>query len=123
MSQERRQFQRIEFDNPVLLRQGDTQLTAKVIDISLKGVLIDQQTLPFDNSQPVDLSIPLSDTVSIDMKARWSHSRNGASGFQWTLVDLDSLTHLRRLLEFNSENPLLLERELAHLSSADQPGG
>lgn len=117
MNQERRQFQRIEFDTAVKLSQGDKSIEAQVIDISLKGVLVDTENLPFDTDRPIDLSIPLSDSVSIDMKARWSHSRDGASGFQWVQVDLESLTHLRRLLEFNSENPILLDRELAHLST------
>lgn len=119
MTQERRQFQRIDFDTPVSLSQGEKSILSEVVDISLKGVLINTEDLPFDTERPIDIQIPLSDTVRIDMKAKWSHSRNGASGFQWVQVDLESLSHLRRLLEFNSENPLLLDRELAHLSSGE----
>lgn len=117
MSDNRRQFQRIHFETAVILEQGNCSLRTEVVDISLKGLLIKGDQLPFDLQAPVHISIPLSDDVVISMTALWSHSRNGASGFQWVQVDLESLTHLRRLLELNSEDAILLERELIHLSS------
>lgn len=117
MTENRRQFQRIEFETPVILDQNNLSLSSDVIDISLKGLLIKGDQLPFDLSQPLHIRIPLTETVIIKMTALWSHSRNGASGFQWVQVDLESLMHLRRLLELNSEDAMLLERELAHLSS------
>ncbi len=116
MTSNRRQFQRIEFETPVLLRQANQQVTTDVIDISLKGLLVKGDNLPFDVEQPVDIHIALNDVIEINLVAQWSHSRNGASGFQWVQVDLDSLVHLRRLLELNSEDAMLLERELINLS-------
>jgi hypothetical protein len=40
---------------------------------------------------------------------------NGNWGLQWRNIDVDSLTHLRRLLELNLNDPSLLDRELADL--------
>lgn len=116
MSENRRQFQRIHFETAVTLEQDNCSLRTDVVDISLKGLLIKGDDLPFTLDKPIDIRIPLSDDVTIAMTAMWSHSRNGASGFQWIQVDLESLTHLRRLLELNSEDAILLERELIHLS-------
>jgi hypothetical protein len=40
---------------------------------------------------------------------------NGNWGLRWKHIDVDSLTHLRRLLELNLTDPGLLNRELADL--------
>lgn len=116
MADNRRQFQRIEFEAPVIMQQNGKMLSTDVIDISLKGLLLKGEDFPFDLSKTVHIIMPLSDDVSIEMHALCSYSRDGASGFRWQQLDLESLTHLRRLLELNSEDATLLERELAHLS-------
>jgi hypothetical protein len=41
--------------------------------------------------------------------------KNGNWGLQWQHIDVASLTHLRRLLELNLNEPGLLDRELADL--------
>ena len=48
--------------------------------------------------------------------SRRSHvTREGYWGLQWVQIDVDSLMHLRRLLELNLNDPGLLTRELAEL--------
>jgi|SRR5690554_4957186 len=115
MADNRRQFQRIEFDTPVVMQQGGKMLSTDVIDISLKGLLLKGEDFPFDLTQPVHIVLPLSDDISIEMHAICAYSRDGASGFRWEQLDLESMMHLRRLLELNSEDATLLERELANL--------
>lgn len=39
---ERRRFQRIDFDAPIELRQGLKRWPAKLLDLSLKGLLIER---------------------------------------------------------------------------------
>ena len=114
---ERRQFQRIDFDAPVSLKQNGQTWITSILDISLKGILITSTGITLDQQQPVNISIELSEETHIDMVAQWSHSANETSGFFWTGVDVDSLSHLRRLLELNTNDEDLLYRELGQLTS------
>jgi hypothetical protein len=113
---ERRQFQRISFDAPVEVSQDQLHALSEVIDISLKGILIKDQNMPFDLEQPVHIRIKLGDSAEIVMTAEWTLSQQHAQAFRWTQVDIESMMHLRRLLELNTGDEALIERELAKLS-------
>lgn len=116
----RRQFQRISFDAPVEISQGRIRTLSKVVDISLKGFLVKTPDVLLDISQPVQVSIHLGDTVQIQMTAEWASERNGCMAFSWTHVDIESLMHLRRLLELNTGDEALMERELLALGGAEE---
>jgi hypothetical protein len=113
---ERRQFQRISFDAPVAISQGNLHATSEVIDISLKGILIKDDNIEFDPRLPLYIRISLGENDHIDMKAEWTSRQKNAQAFRWTQVDIDSMVHLRRLLELNTGDEALIERELAKLS-------
>jgi hypothetical protein len=101
MTNERRRFSRVDFEAEVELEQGDYRCTAELIDISLKGLLLHlPQEHRFDEQQPVDACVHLSDQTPISM---------------CELIDLDSIGHLRRLIELNLGDPKAAERELAEL--------
>jgi len=51
----------------------------------------------------------------VQMEVRLAHSRDGLLGFECRAIDLDSLSHLRRLVELNLGDARLLDRELAAL--------
>jgi hypothetical protein len=44
-----------------------------------------------------------------------AHHENEELGLHCKDIDIDSITHLRRLIELNLGNPALLERELSAL--------
>lgn len=113
---ERRQFQRISFDAPVELTQGTLQASSEVIDISLKGILVHDNNIAFNTREPLHISIRLGDDACINMTAEWTHRKKNAQAFRWTQVDIESMMHLRRLLELNTGDESLIERELAKLS-------
>jgi len=88
------------------------------LDISLKGLLIE----PFSEFEMkmdavYSISLVLSEDVVINMKAKIVHSEASHLGFQWIDIDIDSLATLRRLLEFNLNDPEEISRELAQLVS------
>ena len=114
---EQRHFTRISFDSPVHIEQAGKQYESEVVDISLKGILIKDAAEPLEHNKITALSIHLSDSLKINMQVQWNHSNNGCSGFHWTKLDIESMMHLRRLLQLNSVDPELLERELSQLSS------
>ena len=124
-SEERRQHARIAFHTAARLGVGDRHVAVAVLDISLKGALLrlpaDSGTAPIgrlDEGADCQLEVPLDDTSGmIRMDVRVAHQGNGLLGVVCLLIDIDSATHLRRLVELNLGDPALLERELSALIS------
>ena len=114
---ERRRFQRIAFTAQTLLEQGTQTWPTELIDISLKGLLLKTPAnFTANSNHPFTATVALSDELSITLELTLSHHNEQALGFVCTHIDLDSITHLRRLLELNLGDPELLERELSALN-------
>jgi len=115
---ERRHFTRVTFDGNTFIVQGQQRWPATLIDLSLRGLLIETPpNFDPDSSQPLQAIIHLAEEATIRMDVSWRHTENGQSGFQCNNIDLDSIQHLRRLVELNVGDSILLERELAALGS------
>ena len=117
MPHERRHFIRVGFDAPAHLATATEELSVQVLDLSLKGALVTApaaaQLVP---SMPCQLSVSLADTGDhIFMVAEVAHLQGDATGLLCKRIDLDSVTHLRRLIELHLGDPALLERDLAEL--------
>lgn len=113
----RRAFTRIFFDAETVVMQGEHIWPVQLVDISLRGILIgilpDQQ---IDHSAQVDVSVHLGGGVEIRMEARVANQRGDRLGLTCEHIDVDSMTHLRRLVELNMGDTSLLERELHALT-------
>ena len=114
---EKRHFTRIHFDAIAHISgsQGDWQ--AKVIDISLNGLLIDRPanwTAQAGDHLNVELRLNDSDVV-IKMEVKVTHLELDHVGLTCEHIDIDSITHLRRLVELNLGDEELLNRELSEL--------
>jgi hypothetical protein len=119
-TKERRQFSRILFDAWAELRQGDKSWQATVIDLSLNGLLVGEPMgWSIDVNKPLVAAIRLDAHATIQMTVLWRHSRNGQIGFECEHIDIDSISNLRRLVELNLGDPVLLERELGALGAAE----
>lgn len=113
---DRRRFSRVNFNTPVEITLADRQWRAELVDISLNGLLV-QGTLPkdWDSQQPLHVKITLSNQAMIDMTVQLAHQELDRVGFTCVSIDMDSISHLRRLIELNLATPNAAERELAEL--------
>lgn len=116
-SHDKRQFTRITFDNPVYLSTESVTWQSELVDISLNGVLI---VKPANWSGAVGdlfkLTLDLNESdIEIRMEVEVAHMENNNVGFHCKHIDLDSITHLRRLVELNVGNTEILNRELSAL--------
>lgn len=115
---ERRQFWRASFHAPAQLTLPDGVREAELLDISLKGALLE---LPAGSGVALDQRCQLRLTLgkgdeAIVMHTTVAHVHDGRwVGLRCDAIDLDSITHLRRLVELNASDSALLERELAAL--------
>ncbi len=118
-STERRKFSRIPFPATAHLKayKGELHLNCDVIDISLKGILISMPVGWIGEMQDkykIDLLLENAEIV-INMYARVAHLDNESVGFLCEHIDLDSISHLKRLVELNLGDETLLHRELSAL--------
>ncbi|MBS7690789.1 PilZ domain-containing protein [Pseudomonas lalucatii] len=119
ISQERRRFQRIDFDAPTEIAQGAQRWTVELHDLSLKGLLIKRPAQwDGDGEQPFVAAVDLGGGIQVQMEVEMARSQGDLLGFTCRHIDLDSISHLRRLVELNLGDETLLERELAALGEA-----
>ena len=113
---DRRRFKRIAFDARTDLSQGEFTWPVKLIDLSLKGVLIERPDPWLGNPQQDFLvDIHLSEEADITMDVQLTHDDHGQLGFVCLHISLESIERLRRLIELNLADPQELERELGAL--------
>ncbi|MBD1588009.1 PilZ domain-containing protein [Pseudomonas typographi] len=119
MTDERRRFIRIPFDAHTLIAQGGTTWPVQLLDVSLKGLLVERpEDWAGDPAQPFGVQIDLGEQVTVKMEVWLKHEEAERLGFQCGHIDLDSASHLRRLVELNLGDAAQLERELAALLRA-----
>jgi hypothetical protein len=113
---ERRSYSRVPFQAEILMQSGDEEWSCNLLDISLKGMLVEPpENLDVDTSNPCAVALFLGEDASIHARVKITHICNGHWGLQWKHIDINSLKHLRRLLELNLNDPSLLGRELTEL--------
>jgi len=113
---DRRHYQRITFNADIQLKHKHQQWPCHLVDISLKGVLIESP----ENTQALlndcyTLELILGENEVITMEAKISHTENNHWGLEWMNIEVDSFTHLRKLLELNTQDPDKIYRELSEL--------
>lgn len=123
MPHERRHYIRVTFDAPALLTTATSTHSAHVLDLSLKGALVALAPgVALPPGTLCQLTVPLTSTSDhIAMSAEVAHVEGHFVGLLCRTIDLDSVTHLRRLIELQLGAPSLLERDLAELSAMTPP--
>ncbi len=121
MSSNRRQFSRIHFQTEARLYFSGGELDVEILDLSLKGALVKGHPGIFVKvGAPCTIKIRLDEMGTlIRMECTVVHREHGHYGLACREIDLDSVTHLRRLVELNLGDETLLSRELTTLSAAN----
>ncbi|MCP4994625.1 MAG: PilZ domain-containing protein [Gammaproteobacteria bacterium] len=113
---ERRNFHRILFDAACTLTTTDGTYNSTLMDVSLNGVLMaTPEAWGGACGDQADLKIHLTDEEIISMDVEVTHQEQGHVGLRCIHIDMESISHLRRLVELNLGDPSLLERELSAL--------
>ncbi|WP_337840861.1 PilZ domain-containing protein [Rheinheimera sp.] len=114
-----RRFSRVLFSGPTLLTASGQQLPGQLKDLSLKGALVQlEHTGSLVIGTPYQLEIELNDSgLHLQMQVSVAHQHGLLVGLRCDKVDIESVSHLRRLLELNLGDAELLSRELADLSA------
>lgn len=116
---ERRRFKRINFDARTELKQGPHVWAVPLLDLSLKGLLVAKpKAWEGDANEPFIADLYLGTEAKVEMQVQLAHDDHGQLGFRCTHIELESMEHLRRIIELNLGDPAELEREFAQLIQA-----
>jgi len=109
-----RHFRRIPFEAEVTLKAEQGICTGQLLDVALKGAMIGTETpIPFKPGDKCSLCIALPGTpISLDFQAELVHSEGLSYGFKFISENLETLTHLRKLIELNTGDAEATRSEL-----------
>ena len=109
-----RKFQRVLFDADTRIEGASGNVSASLIDISLNGALIhipEEWCGAIGDDLTISVQLDQEESI-IRMQTRVAHIESDHIGLPCEHIDMDSITHLRRLVELNLGDAELLEREL-----------
>ncbi len=116
-NQNLRHYSRIPFDADVMLQVNDRALKVHLIDIALKGALVettDSHGLVLHDKCSLVLTLTQG-AEAITMVGQIAHLEGSHVGVECLGIDINSLTLLRRLVELNTGDSDRVNRELSHM--------
>ena len=121
--EDRRHFTRIPFDANVYITQNGNTWQAQLLDISLQGILLSlPDGWPGKKDQQFTIELRLDADTVISVVGTVAHAKEDHIGFLFNNMELDSASHLKRLLLLNLGDQELLNRELHELISVHATG-
>lgn len=110
---DKRDFHRIVYHSDAFAYIGDKFTPCKVLDISLKGCLVEFPEKWQGKKDSVDrIEILLEGGLAIKMEVALAHIQHALVGYHCEHIDLDSVTTLRRMIELNLGDSALLDRDI-----------
>jgi len=115
--EERRDFSRIALKRPATLETAGRRTPCELVDVSLRGALLKvPPRLGVQEGQSCALRVRLDEGAAfLQMSGVVAHVGEGTVGIRSRIADLDTIAHIRRLLEVNLDDERLLHREFAAL--------
>ncbi len=115
---ERRRFSRIVYQTQATLTQESIVVNALVCDLSLHGLLLtSEQSDQLDTDKQVDVEFSLAGSdVTIQLVGNIVGLNNNVIRVSIDHIDIESIGHLKRLVELNVGDDDLLHRDIEHLS-------
>lgn len=114
-----RRYSRVPFDSEVMLHVNDADLRVHLIDIALKGALLETSAahaLVLQEKCQLVLTLTAGGDV-ITMAGQIVHLDGSHVGVECQDIDINSLTLLRRLIELNTGDSQRVHQELSHMFS------
>jgi hypothetical protein len=114
-NREQRHFSRVPFDCAADITCNGSHWSTQLVDICLNGVLLarpDGWTPTVGSECKVEIKLNGQDVLITMEQAVVAHIQSDRVGVKCENIDIDSIAHLRRLVELNLGDPELVNREL-----------
>lgn len=114
--EDRRRFNRVPFQCDCQISCGDRTWSGELLDISLRGALFQlPETATLALADNCYLDIALADGgIHMQFESELAHREGDQHGFRFLSENLETLTHLRRLLELNLGEDDIVKKELGY---------
>lgn len=109
-----RNFERVKYDVAATLEINGRRFESRLVDLSLKGALLqvaNPENLLSGDQGSLNFSLG-DDAYQLSMDVEIAHKESETLGVHCLQIDLDSATHLRRILELYTGDSRIVEREL-----------
>ena len=115
---ERRQFSRIIYQTPAVLSQNKKVVECFICDLSLHGLLLTSDNADeLSLNTMVDVEFSLQDTdIVIELVGQVVGLNSNVIRLSIDHIDIESIGHLKRLIELNVGDDELLHRDIEHLT-------
>ena len=113
--EDKRKFHRVPFQCQSQIKCGDRTYAAELLDISMKGALMLVRDFPqweMGHICHLDIKLVGSD-IHLQFEAELAHHEDSHYGFIFLSEEIDTFTHLRRLLELNLGDSQIIDHELS----------
>jgi len=119
---EKRRFSRITFIEKSFIEAGGITFEVNLLDISLKGALIEVgDDVAIQKGDTLQLTFHLGKgEIILQFKAEVIHRQESRAGLKFTGTDLDTMIHLRSLIEARTMDPDKVKDELGFLIEGGQ---
>jgi len=114
----KRKFSRTDFSIAGVVVSGDKEIPFNLENISLKGALIrlaEAESLFLGGEALLKIKLEHSD-ITLTVAAKLVHREGDYLGFRFKEIDIDSMIHLRRLMELNTANATRIKKEMGFLA-------
>ena len=110
-----RRFRRVPFETKVSLTVDQDHWTGELLEVAMKGALVKTMVpMPIPTGTRCQLAISLPGTaITLDFDAELVHVEAQQYGFKFISEDLETLTHLRKLIELNTGDTETTRSELS----------
>ena len=118
---ERRRFSRVIFSGDCSISEeiaGEMDISkTELMDISLNGALVKRPETWHDEPDTlVNLNLTLSGSdIILDIRGIVCHQEKNLLGIKFLTLGLESISHLKRLIQLNLADSQLMHRELSQL--------
>ena len=121
MDENRRNFSRVKFNSTVKLSLNGSQVEAGLLDISLKGALVSPLSpVQLVKGDTCHFEFHLSESnIILKVNSVVVYQQDAHLGLKFGNIDLESMIHLRRLVELNVGDPEKIQKELFFLASTE----
>lgn len=115
---EKRRFHRVPFSTDTSLRIGNDSFQGELLDISLGGALLrlspDTPIPEAEQTCQLQVRLPTTDITMTFEVILIHREQENVFGFSFVGQDIETITHLRRLLELNIGNGQEVDSEFSH---------
>ncbi|MBF0117912.1 MAG: PilZ domain-containing protein [Desulfobacterales bacterium] len=106
---ERREKIRVDFNTKIVLKVGSSEfrIDGSSKDLSLNGVFINTtENIPTGEKCSVEVHLSgMTEDITLEMKGKTTRKDKGGIAVAFESMDLDSYTHLKNIVKYNSSNP------------------